>query len=168
MFRLISGELSNFERDLIGPQIEVLSRRLCELPVDEIDNFDLSSLKSLCSMRLDGNFYEQTTNILSVSCPICGGNFPRAQMETMFFCNHSCCRDCTKNYYRAILPNIGNVTALGRLTCFQEEHQLTDDQSSIFFAWITSKVRSRHSMNHKYFSRSFRLSADGLVEKSFH
>ena len=103
----------------------------------------VSDLKSiLCSndFQVLDNYRKNVTDLLAMQCPICYASFPRTQMEPMFLCDHMCCAECTKNFYRTTIDEIQDTQSLNRLTCFHTPHEITDDQHMFFFIWLEAKV----------------------------
>ena len=86
------------------------------------------------------NFRKNAINLLSINCPICNNYFPLTKIETMFLCNHKCCLNCLKAYYRVNVKQIQDSQSLHGLTCFQAVHKIEDDMSMNFFTWLNRKV----------------------------
>jgi hypothetical protein len=61
-------------------------------------------------------------------------------MERMFLCRHALCIGCTKRFYRASIKEITNAESLKRLTCFVDNHELSDDIKWDFFQYLETKV----------------------------
>lgn len=124
-------------------KIETIAGIFCNLPMDDLENLDVATIRSLCSREFDGYFIDNANKLFSNMCPICGGSFPRSQMETMYLCSHMCCLECLKNYYRNNICRITDARSLNQLTCFQEAHDITTDTKLDFFQYLGSKVSER-------------------------
>jgi len=64
----------------------------------------------------------------------------------MFLCDHTCCLDCIKIYYRSTVKEIGDPKALKRLTCFIEQHDILDEVKLNFFQYLGAKVSYNSSI----------------------
>jgi len=128
----------------MGPQlsltIELFARMICDSSFDTIENLDIATVKNILSSSQSDNFSNNAKNLLSMQCPICLGSFPRNQMESMFLCDHQCCLDCLKNYYRTNINSIQDNRSLSILTCFSTRHEITADRFMNFFTYIEAKV----------------------------
>jgi hypothetical protein len=144
MHRLIFSELSK----IVGPQstfkIEALANALCEVSPSNLKYLKVADIRDIlrsCSdTRIPDNFGDNLMRSLSMECPICSGSYPRSFMEEMYLCSHTCCLDCVKQYYRNAIKGIKDPKSLNRLTCFQEEHEITDEIKLNFFQHIGTKV----------------------------
>jgi hypothetical protein len=139
-------------------KIETIAQTFFNLPVDELENLDLATIRSLCSLSFDGYFHDNAKQLFANMCPICTGKFPRSQMETMFLCDHMCCLECLKNYYRSKIRVIEDARSLNQLTCFQEAHVISIETKLDFFQYLGSKVSRR------VLSPKIRCFLDNLVE----
>lgn len=140
MHRLLYSELSCVIDRQLPVKIETLASILCELPLESIENLDIASIKDILRLQFDDTFRERVKNILSLVCPICAVYFPRSQMETMYLCDHMCCLDCIKTYYRNNINKIGDCQSLNRLTCFHVAHPITEEGKMDFFIYLGAKV----------------------------
>ncbi|CAF1348064.1 unnamed protein product [Rotaria magnacalcarata] len=143
IFRLIYSELSN----VVGPQsdvkIELFAYALCDASPDTLKYLYMIDVKDILrttsDTQINENFRENAFNSLSIQCPLCLESFPRGRMETMYLCDHVCCLDCIKQYYRGAIKEIGEPQSLSKLTCFQELVPISDDVKLNFFQYIGSK-----------------------------
>jgi hypothetical protein len=119
--------------------IELFARVICDSPSESIENLDIITIKNILSLSFD-NFDQKAKNFLSIQCPMCFTFFPRNQMETMFLCDHQCCLECLKGYYRANINNIQDTKSLSILTCFSTRHDITAENDMNFFTYIEAKV----------------------------
>lgn len=144
MFRLLYTELSRIIRDLSALKIELLAYALCETPLESFEHLSIIDIRDIvnsCGNReIRDDFQEKARQLLAIECPMCFGSYPRSRMESMFLCNHSCCVDCAKNYYRGAVKDIGDSTSLNKLTCFCEHLPITDDVRWNFFQFLGAKV----------------------------
>jgi hypothetical protein len=144
MYRLLYSELLHRIGQQSPVKIETLAGILCKSSSESIENLDMATIKNILGSdsSFNDNFGSHATNSLSIQCPICTASFPRTQMETMFYCLHECCLECLKNYYRNTISQIVNYQSLKKLTCFLEEHEITEDvdDRNLFFVVLRSKV----------------------------
>lgn len=148
MYRLIFNELSS----IIGPQsilkIEILSDVLCTIPLDNLEQLNISDIRDIirsCDDRyIFENFDELVTKRLSRECQICTGEYPNSYMQEMFLCNDACCLDCVKNYYRGVIADITDVKSLNRLTCIINPVEITEEVKLNFFNWLGTKVKKEN------------------------
>jgi hypothetical protein len=142
MYRLLYSELLHTVGPQVPVKIETLAAILCESSSEYIENLDAAIFKNILCSSTDFNdgFGSQAMNSLSIMCPICTFYFPRTQMETMLLCQHECCKECIKNYYRNTINEIGNSQSLNKLPCFMEKIQITEDNKMNFFICLESKV----------------------------
>ena len=144
MHRLLYSELSCIIGRQLPVTMETLALILCELPLESIENLDIATIKDILrssgASQFHDNFRVHAMNTLALECPICAVYFPRSQMETMYLCDHKCCLECTKNYYRNNINKIGDSQSLNRLTCFQEAHPITEETKMDFFIYLGAKV----------------------------
>lgn len=75
-----------------------------------------------------------------MDCVICGGSYPRRCMEKMFLCDHTCCIECIKGYYRVTVAEIRDPSSLQRLTCCMEPVPILEDVKLEFFQYLGTKV----------------------------
>ncbi|CAF0811038.1 unnamed protein product [Rotaria sp. Silwood1] len=144
MYRLLYSELSKVIGRQVPVKIETIASVLCELDMEPIENLDIAAIKNiLCSSNdseFSDNFRTNAIALLSMACPLCFTSFPRSQMETMFLCDHKCCSACVKNYYRATISIIQDYKSLNKLTCFMEQHEITNDTEMNFFTYLEAKL----------------------------
>jgi hypothetical protein len=144
MYRLIYSELLS----IVGPQsmlkIEILAYALCEVSSESLGYLNMADirdiLRSCKDTEIDENFRDNVIKSLSADCPICGDSYPRSHMEKMFLCDHTCCLNCVKRYYRGTVKEIRDLKSLKKLTCFMEEHEISDEVKLNFFQWLETKV----------------------------
>jgi hypothetical protein len=146
MYRLLYSELSHIIGRQVDVKIEMFASMLCESSLDSIENLDIITIKNILGSsdvsQINDNFKTYAMNSLSAECPICVGSFPRSKMESMLLCNHMCCLDCLKNYYRTNIDKIQDIHSINILTCFMEPHAITDETHHIFFTYLEAKVCS--------------------------
>jgi hypothetical protein len=146
MYRLLYSELSHILGRQVDVKIEMFTLMLCELPLENIENLDIATIKNiLCSSdgsQINDNFQIHAMNALPKTCPICLGIFPLGQMENMFLCDHMCCLDCLKGYYRSNIDKIQDHQSINLLTCFHEPHEITNETHHTFFTYLEAKVCS--------------------------
>ena len=145
MHRLLNSELSHIIRPQSPVKIELLAYVLCEIQVDTLERVDIADIKNiLCSCedsQIDESFHARALDALSTECEVCGNSYPRCQMESMFLCNHSCCINCVKDYYRVAIQNARSPEALNALTCYEKHDLPVDiDTRMNFFQYLGSKV----------------------------
>jgi len=144
MYRLLYSELLPIIGRESVVKIEMFALILCESPSESIENLDIVTIKSiLCSTdpsQIHENFQTHAMNSLSKACPICLNSFPRNKMESMFLCDHMCCLDCAKDYYRTNIDKIQDSQSLNILTCFMEPHEITSETNLNFFVYLEAKV----------------------------
>jgi hypothetical protein len=143
MYRLLYSELSNVIGQQTDVKIEIFASILCEPQSESIGNLDVITIKSILfssNSQIHDDFRTYAMNLLSQQCPICLNCFPRSQMESMLLCDHMCCLDCLKNYYRANIDRIQDVQSVNILTCFMEQHEITNETHLNFFACLQAKV----------------------------
>ena len=144
MFRLLYSELSN----VVGPQsvvkIELFAYALCDASPDTLKFLYMIDVKDILrttsDTQINENFRENALKSLSIECPVCCESFPRGRMETMYLCDHVCCLDCIKRYYRGAIKEIGDPQSLSKLTCFLEPVPISDNVKLNFFQYLGSKV----------------------------
>lgn len=144
MYRLIYSELSR----IVGPQsyikIEILANALCEVPRDSLEHLTMSDirdiLRSCKDTEIREDFRDNVVRSLSMECLACSGSYPRSHMERMFLCDHTCCLDCIKIYYRTTIAEIRDPESLKKLTCCMEPHEISDDVKLNFFQYLGTKV----------------------------
>ncbi|CAF2399361.1 unnamed protein product [Rotaria sp. Silwood2] len=144
MYRLLYCELSSIIGRQVPVKIETFASILYELSMEAIENLDIAAIKNTLRSSNDSqfsdNFRANAINSLSMACPICLISFPRSQMETMFLCDHICCLECLKIYYRNTINTIQDSKSLNKLTCFLEQHQITIDTKMNFFIYLEAKL----------------------------
>jgi len=117
--------------------IDIFTRMLCEKSSETIKNIDIGSLRTF----LTASNATAMVDTFLVDCPLCYETYPRSRLETPFLCQHSCCSDCMKDYYRTAINNVQDASSIGALTCYQERHPITDDETHhLFFNWLQKQV----------------------------
>lgn len=141
---MLFSELSRIVDFKSSLKIEILSYVLCEVDADSLEYITMSDirdiLRSCKDTEIPENYRDNVFKYLSVECPMCGGTFPRSHIEKMFLCEHICCLDCTKIYYRMVVKEIRDADSLKRLTCCSEAHDIPDDVKMHFFPYLGTKV----------------------------
>jgi hypothetical protein len=144
MYRLIYTELSKVVGRQSALKIEFLAYAICKVSPDSLQHLNMVDIKDILrstgDTQIREDFQENAIKTLSMECPICMESFPRSRMEIMFLCNHTCCLNCAKDYYRRTIKEIRDSAALKKLTCFQEEHEISEEIRLNFFQYIGSKV----------------------------
>ena len=137
-------------------KVEAIARLLSDAESQQLENLDVGTLRSWYEHEFNDNFVPHAIRSLSLICPVCLDNFPPSQMDSMFLCDHKCCTDCLQNYYRHIIPTLEDRNSLKALTCFQEGHDITEEDSMNFFQYLEVKVgRLRsNSWRRHHFPRS--------------
>lgn len=145
MFRLLDSELSPIVNNLFPVLIEMLASALCRVPLESLEHLNITDIrdivKSCNNGNIPNNFEDDTVKLLSLECPICACLFPRSCMEVMYLCNHMCCSECIKTYYRTTITTIESSDCLKRLACFDEPHEISEDVKLNFFQHLGTKVR---------------------------
>ncbi|CAF3298632.1 unnamed protein product [Rotaria socialis] len=143
MFRLIYSELSNVVGPQSGVKIELFAYALCDVSPDTLKYLYMIDVKDILrttnDTEINENFRDNAFKSLSIQCPMCFESYPRGRMETMYLCDHVCCLDCIKQYYRGAIKEIREPQSLLKLTCFQELKPISDDVKLNFFQYIGSK-----------------------------
>jgi len=147
---MIYSELSRIVGRQSMLKIEILAYALCEVPSENLEYLNMSDirdiLRSCKDTEIREDFRDYVVKSLSMECPICTSSFPRSHMEKMFLCDHTCCLDCIKIYYRSTVKEIGDPKALKRLTCFIEQHDILDEVKLNFFQYLGAKVSYNSSI----------------------
>ena len=117
--------------------IDIFARMLCDNSLETIKDIDIASLETFLTAS-DASFLTET---FFVDCPICFETYSKNRMESLFLCQHSCCSDCMKDYYRTAINNVQVASSIGALTCYQERHPITNDETHhLFFNWLQTQV----------------------------
>jgi len=117
--------------------IDIFTRMLCEKSSETIKNIDIGSLRTF----LTASNATAMVDTFLVDCPLCYETYPRSRLESLFLCQHSCCSDCMKDYYRTAINNVQVASSIGALTCYQERHPITNDETHhLFFNWLQTQV----------------------------
>ena len=144
MYRLIYTELSKIVGRQSPLKIELLAYALCKVPSNTLQYLNMADIKDIIrscpDTQIHDSFQDYAIRSLSTDCPICSESFPRSRMETMFLCDHMCCVTCAKDYYRLTIKQIRDSGALKKLTCFQEELEISEETKLNFFQYLGSKV----------------------------
>lgn len=109
---------------------------LCSKSYDTIKNIDVGSLRTF----LNASSATSMTENFFTDCPICYESFPLNRMESPFLCEHTCCSQCMKDYYRTAINDVRDASSISALTCYMERHPITDDTHHLFFIWLQTKV----------------------------
>lgn len=144
---MMYSELSNISDPPSDLKIELISYALCRASMNSIQYLNIADIKDILGAVGDTaireDFGDNALKALSVECPICAEQYPRSRMENMYLCDHVCCLDCTKGYYRTVIKEIGNSEALAKLACFEQHVPIAEDVKLGFFQYIGSKVRQQ-------------------------
>ncbi|CAF3626101.1 unnamed protein product [Rotaria sp. Silwood1] len=172
MYRLIYSELSHIIGQQFGLKIELFSYALCKVSVASLEHISIADIKDICSIKdtaIHENFQDNAIKFLSMECPVCCDSFPRSRMETMYLCNHMCCLTCAQDYYRNAIQEIRDPQALKKLTCFQEEIEISDDVKLNFFQYLGSKLNQwftdERLVLDKYHENLFIATRDSQIKK---
>ena len=142
MCRLLTSEISTVVESVASVQIDTLARELCEMPAEDLNVIDVSTVRSR---------YEQTTFIgaggfgsLLADCPMCNDRCLREHMEPMLVCDHMMCTPCIRRQYSSFIPLIRDQNCLRLLTCPDCRWRFPEDPEErlLFFLLLDAKVRS--------------------------
>ena len=78
-----------------------------------------------------------------LECPFCVEEVPISQIEAFILCEHICCFDCMKQYYRRAIDDVQDASSIDLLACFVERHSISKEAQNFFYIWLQSKVRFR-------------------------
>ena len=127
---MIYSELSHAVSEQSPLKIEIFANVLWDVPRESLEHLSLQDIRDILLQGTDTEFYYFQGNaarLLSTECPICADYYPCSRMEKMFLCEHTCCLDCAKRYYRDTIKEIKDSQSLKQLTCFDEPVELTDE-----------------------------------------
>ena len=148
MCRLLYSELLPRFGSGMTIKIDMFVRTVCDFPFDRIENLDLTTVKtyldSTGGSQISDTFIENAGRLLAIQCPMCLNSFPHNQIETMYLCNHQCCLGCLKDYYRIAINGIKDSSSLNTLTCFHDQHKITEDVYMNFFQYLERKVGEKN------------------------
>jgi len=116
--------------------IDIFARMLCDKSSGEIKNIDITSVQAF----LTASNATAMIDTFLVDCEVCYETYPRSRLESLFLCQHICCSDCMKEYYRTAINNVQDASSIGALTCYQERHPITEDTHHLFFTWLQTQV----------------------------